>query len=102
MQFRRLFAPMGLVLTLVVSLTVPAPAQKPGKRANSGKLSSGTKPSKGVASQKINSIMPRVTDCAVKSPITSGVTVNGVLQSGDCTLGDGTFFDEYTFSGTAG
>lgn len=36
------------------------------------------------------------------SPIGIGQTVNGNLTTNDCPLGDGTFYDTYTFTGTAG
>ncbi len=36
------------------------------------------------------------------TPITVGQTVNGNLTGSDCPLGDGTFYDPYSFSGTAG
>jgi len=36
------------------------------------------------------------------TPISFGQTVNGNLTTGDCPLGDGTFYDPYSFSGTAG
>jgi subtilisin len=34
--------------------------------------------------------------------ISLGQTVNGTLSNSDCQLSDGSFFDSYTFSGTAG
>jgi outer membrane protein assembly factor BamB len=36
------------------------------------------------------------------TPISIGQTVNGNLTTNDCPLGDGTFYDTYSFSGTAG
>jgi PQQ-like domain len=36
------------------------------------------------------------------TPISIGQTVNGNLTTSDCPLDDGTFFDAYSFSGTAG
>ena len=39
--------------------------------------------------------------CGV-TPISIGQTVNGNLTTGDCPLGDGTFYDTYSFNGTAG
>ncbi len=36
------------------------------------------------------------------TPISIGQTVNGNLTTNDCPLGDGTFYDAYSFSGTAG
>ena len=39
--------------------------------------------------------------CAA-TPISIGQTVNGNLTTGDCPLGDGTFYDPYSFNGTAG
>ena len=36
------------------------------------------------------------------TPISFGQTVNGNLATSDCPLGDGTFYDPYSFSGTAG
>ncbi|HEU4510023.1 MAG TPA: PQQ-binding-like beta-propeller repeat protein [Pyrinomonadaceae bacterium] len=39
--------------------------------------------------------------CAA-TPIAVGQTVNGNLSTSDCPLGDGTFYDAYSFSGAAG
>jgi outer membrane protein assembly factor BamB len=39
--------------------------------------------------------------CAA-TPISIGQTINGNLTTGDCPLGDGTFYDTYSFNGTAG
>ena len=36
------------------------------------------------------------------TPISIGQTVNGNLSTNDCPLGDGTFYDAYSFNGTAG
>jgi hypothetical protein len=41
-------------------------------------------------------------NCASPLPITPGQTANGSLQSGDCIYNDGSFYDAYTFNGTAG
>ena len=38
----------------------------------------------------------------VTGNINIGQTLNGVLDSSDCILGDGSYYDRYTFSGTAG
>jgi len=40
--------------------------------------------------------------CNTAAPIALGQTIDGSLATGDCTLGDGTFIDFYSFSGTAG
>lgn len=116
MQFRRLFALMGLIFSLVLSLTVPAPAQKSrnsspslksGKATKSDKFANPKLPEgKGPALQQTFGIAPNVTNCAVKTPITSGVTANGTLTTSDCVLTDGegniSYYDEYTFSANAG
>ena len=39
--------------------------------------------------------------CAA-TPISVGQTINGNLTTGDCPLGDGTFYDTYSFNGNAG
>src|SRR5688572_25699240 len=103
MQFRRLFALMGLIFSLVLSLTVPAPAQKVSKAAKAGKLTNAKLPKgkQSVARQSF-SITPNITGCPNTAPITPGVTVNGSLTAGDCQLSDGSRFDEWTFSATAG
>ena len=36
------------------------------------------------------------------SPISLGQTINGTLSTSDCRLSDNSFFDSYTFNGTAG
>ncbi len=107
MQFCRLSALTGLVFSLALALTLPATAQrKPGKDKGAGETKSGkladAKLRKKTSTQKNSSIMPRVTNCAVKTPISSGQTINGTLATGDCTLQDGSFYDEYTFTATAG
>ncbi|MGI8734448.1 MAG: pre-peptidase C-terminal domain-containing protein [Pyrinomonadaceae bacterium] len=109
MQFRRLFALTGLILCLAISLTLPATAQKkPGKDKNAGEFKSGKLTNaklpkgKAVVAQQTFGITPNVTNCATKVPITPGQTINGALVSGDCQLQDGSRFDEYTFTASAG
>ena len=106
MQLRRLSALMGLVFILVLSLIIPAPAQKPGKQTKGGKLTND-KSTKGkeketVIRQTLGFSPPNVTTCPTKVPIMPGQTINGTLSNTDCSLSDGSFFDEYTFSATAG
>ena len=104
MQLRRLSALMGLVFSLVLSLTIPAPAQKPSKQTKGGKLT-GSKSANGKQSfirPTSGLIAPHVTNCPTKVAITPGQTINGTLSNSDCALGDGSFFDEYTFTATAG
>jgi len=40
--------------------------------------------------------------CPSPSSIIIGQTINGSLQSGDCTYTDGSYYDAYTFNGTSG
>ncbi len=42
------------------------------------------------------------TGCSAPSAIAFGQSVNGNLQSGDCLYSDNSFYDAYTFNGTAG
>src|SRR5688500_7148088 len=102
MQFRRLFALMGLIFSLVLSLTVPAPAQKVGKAAKAGKLTAKLPQGKQAVARQSFSITPNITGCPSTAPIAPGATVNGNLSAGDCDLGDGTRFEEWTFTATAG
>lgn len=80
--------------------------------ANSGFF---TLPSTGVYSILANSFAPGVTGSYAvtlssqgaggtcpSTPIAFGQTVNGTLSISDCTLSDNSFFDAYTFNGTAG
>ena len=75
------------------------------------------KPSRGAqfadaSTQATGEIGPLSTSCANKTPISGGQTINGALASGDCVLqllrddnstySDNSFYDEYTFNGTAG
>ncbi|HEU4479949.1 MAG TPA: pre-peptidase C-terminal domain-containing protein [Pyrinomonadaceae bacterium] len=104
MQFHRLLALIGVLLGLAISLTLPAAAQKtkklvPGKTSKFTIDSSKAKPKRGLQAPVF---APHVTACPTKTPINSGQVINGTLAGGDCTLQDGTFYDEYTFSGTAG
>ena len=105
MQFRRLFAPIGLVFCLAIIVTLPATAQrKPGRNAGetkSGKLAT-KRPQGKDAQHRSFATSANVTNCPTKVPISPGQTINGNLANGDCALGDGTFFDEYTFTATAG
>ena len=103
MKSRRLFALIGLIFSLVLSLTVPAPAQKTGKATNSGKLTNPKLPKgKEAIIRQTSSVTPNLTGCPSTFPITPGVTVNGSLTAGDCPLPDGSRFDEWTFNATAG
>jgi Calx-beta domain/Bacterial pre-peptidase C-terminal domain/Domain of unknown function (DUF4214) len=102
MHFRRLLALMALIFSLVLSLTIPAPAQKPSKQAKRAKLTSGKlMKGKGSNANPLR-IAPHVTTCPTKIPIVGGQTINGILSNSDCSLPDGSFFDEYTFNATAG
>jgi hypothetical protein len=84
---------------------------KPGV-ASPGKRAGGVAPSRGrfkpsgakVSQVGGGSASPLALGCAnPDGAIAFGQTVNGTLQSGDCTLpSDGSFFDAYAFSGTAG
>ena len=102
MHFRRLFALMGLIFSLVLSLTVPAPAQKVGKAAKAGKLTAKLPQGKQAVARESFSITPNITGCPSTAPIAPGATVNGNLSAGDCDLGDGTRFEEWTFTASAG
>jgi Calx-beta domain/Putative binding domain, N-terminal/Bacterial pre-peptidase C-terminal domain len=75
---------------------LPSPLRKAGQ-VNPQQTTA--KPDKGA---KVLTVSPASTSCPNKTPIAPGATLNGTLSSGDCTLGDGSFFDEYTFSATAG
>ncbi|MDT7602263.1 MAG: hypothetical protein QOF61_260 [Acidobacteriota bacterium] len=48
------------------------------------------------------SITGGTTCTPTTTPIAANTTANGALSSTDCTLDDGSFYDVYTFSGTAG
>ncbi|MFZ0060517.1 MAG: PPC domain-containing protein, partial [Pyrinomonadaceae bacterium] len=103
MQFPRLLALMGLVFSLVLSLSIPAPAQRSAKGNKSGKLSTSKLPDgKEKIVRQTFGIAPNLTGCPSTFAITPGVTVNGTLTAGDCDLGDGSRFDEWTFTATAG
>ena len=107
MQFRRLSALIGLVFCLAIIISLPATAQRKSKDKNSdtntGKSTAKLPRKTTRQALKEAPTTPSVTNCPVKTPIISGQTINGTLASGDCTLPqDGSFFDEYTFSGTAG
>jgi hypothetical protein len=69
------------------------PAQVEGQQPQTAKPAKGAKPL---------AIVPASTSCPNKTPISPGQTINGTLAGTDCGLGDGSFYDEYTFSATAG
>jgi hypothetical protein len=54
-----------------------------------------------VAGQTFTVTQDAAGGCTV-TPISVGQTVNGALNSTDCLLSDGSFYDLYTFNGTAG
>jgi hypothetical protein len=81
----------------------------PGKRAtvatSRGKFkASGAKAFAAAKGGGGGGASPLALGCAnADGTIAFGQTVNGTLQSGDCTLSSGgSFFDAYTFSGNAG
>jgi hypothetical protein len=47
-------------------------------------------------------IVTQAAGVCPSSPISIGQTINGMLSASDCVLSDGSFYDAYTFSGTAG
>gem|GEM_PF-1579344 len=122
MRPHRLPALLGLLLSLVILLHLPALGQKQakrpavlspppgsklapgklGKKARAPKLSANVKTMKASKTRKALNVVPASTSCPTKTPISPGQTINGALASTDCPLGDGSFYDEYTFSATAG
>ena len=54
-----------------------------------------------VGGQVFNIVQGGGGSCA-PTPISFGQTVNANLTTSDCPLGDGTFYDPYSFNGTAG
>lgn len=40
-------------------------------------------------------------DGCIGTPIALGQTINGTITTADCPLGDGSFYDTYTFNGSA-
>jgi outer membrane protein assembly factor BamB len=66
--------------------------------ANSGPQRSATI----VVGGKVFTINQNGGGACAPSPISIGQTVNGNLTTGDCPLGDGTFYDPYSFTATAG
>src|SRR5205085_2853132 len=75
---------------------LPSPIRKAGQVKPE---QTTAKPDKGTKSLTVS---PTSTSCPNKTPITPGSTLNGTLAAGDCTLGDGSFYDEYTFNANAG
>jgi hypothetical protein len=76
----------------------------PGKRTTVAPSRGKFKPGGAKVLRGAGGASPLALGCAnPDGAIAFGQTVNGTLQSGDCTLpSDGSFFDAYTFSGTAG
>lgn len=52
-------------------------------------------------SEKPKSQMPLGSSCPTTMPITVGQPINGTLTTTDCVMPDGSYFDVYTFGGTA-
>ena len=55
-----------------------------------------------VVGQKVATITQAVGGACAPIPITRGQTVNGSLTTGSCPLGDGSFYQPYSFDVTAG
>jgi hypothetical protein len=87
----------------------PAGSKQPGSAALSTKRAPGVRSRAKFKDSMAKSAaapggeaVPLALGCAKPDgAITLSQTVNGSLVSGDCTLSDGSFFDAYTFSGTA-
>jgi Lamin Tail Domain len=112
----------GLLLSLAVFFQLPTLAQKQTKRATLAPVQTpmrakraprkvvkpqatwltARKASKGAKATKTFALAPDSTSCPTKTPISPGQTINGTLATSDCPLGDGSFYDEYTFNATAG
>src|ERR1041384_4980809 len=97
-----LLALIGVNFNLGASIVGAATKQQgpklssPVRKAESPKPQPTTaKPDKGAKSLTVT---PTSTSCPNKTPNTPGTPLNGTLASGDCTLGDGSFYDEYTFN----
>ncbi len=50
---------------------------------------------------RVDAALAAISTC-FSTPIAVGQTLNGNLQSGDCLFTDNSYYDAYTFSGTAG
>ncbi len=72
-----------------------APKQPTTKHRSPADLSKPTKQIKSALS-------PATTACPNTTPISPGQTINGALSGSDCQLTDGSFYDVYTFTGSAG
>jgi hypothetical protein len=66
--------------------------------SNNGALRSGTI----VVGQKVATITQAAGGSCTPIPINLGQTVNGSLTTGSCPLGDGSFYQPYSFDGVAG
>ena len=51
---------------------------------------------------KVDSALAAITTSCGAAPMSIGQTLSGNLQSGDCLFTDNSYYDAYTFSGTAG
>ena len=60
----------------------------------------GRQTSKGASAKSVE--QPAALAACVETPISIPTTVNSALTADDCPLGDGTVYDVYSFSGTAG
>ena len=101
-------APGGCGWTAVTSdswIAVTPPANGSGNgsvsftvQANSGPQRSGSI----VVGGQVFSISQDGGGPCAATPISFGQTINGTLTTNACPLGDGSFYDVYSFSGTAG
>ncbi len=71
----------------------------PMRKVPSVETAQGNKPSKDAKSL---TVVPATTSCPNKTPISPGQPINGALAGTDCGIGDGSFYDEYTFNATSG
>lgn len=101
-------APGGCNWTAISSdgfVTITPPTNGTGNGTVNFSVASNSGPQRSativVGGQVFNITQSAGGGCA-STPISIGQTVNGTLSAGDCPLGDGSFYDAYTFSGTAG
>jgi hypothetical protein len=66
--------------------------------ANNGSQRSGAV----IVGGQVFSIVQAAGGSCAPTPISIGQTLNGTLSTSDCPLGDGSYYDAYSFDGTAG
>jgi len=89
-------ASVATALLCLLAIAQPVFAAPVKNRPGSGK------PAKALSFRTSSGLSPLAPSACVPSAISCDSTVSGTLAADDCPFGDGTYYDQWTFSATAG